>query len=564
MSLLKALITAELIESEINRLKEKMEVIYETWKESGQLYFDEEELIEKLKQIDIFICEGDNVKKRVIEESSLKIIASCRNDPNNVDLKTASEKKIPVIYTPKRNSDSVADLTLCLILTLARNLTRVDKYLHSEDFELIDLEDWVRDYKKFEGIELKGKTVGVIGFGNIGKLVAQRLIPFGVNLLITDPFVDKDKVKEFGTLVELEELMSKSDFITLHLPPIEETNNLINEKMISLMKPSSYLINTAKGSVLNYRALKKALEDKKIAGVALDVFPLEPIDEDNEFLKFENVIILPHYGGNTVNVIKRHSRMIVDDVLSILDKKPPKNIANPEVLERIGITYKEKQEDSYIPYHILRKKLADVGLQLLKEGFISGSSGNLSIRIPNEEKIVITPSNVKYEMINPNDILVLNFDGNVLIGDRNPSVEKIMHLTIYKNRPDVGAIIHSHGVYSTILSLLDLNLPPVVEEFVPYIGGEVKVADYGEAGSEEIAENAIKALGDLNAVILSNHGNICCGSHIEGALDVLKMLERTAKIYIFAKLLGTPKSLPEETVDYELDIFEIFKESKKI
>ena len=550
MYLLKALITAQLVKSEINRLKKKMDVIYESWKESGLLYFDEEELIEKLREIDILICEGDNVKKRVIEESSLKIIASCRNDPNNIDLKTASEKKIPVIYTPRRNSDSVPARAWGRTASSARNLTKVDNYLHSKDFEVNDLEDWVRDYKKFEGIELKGKAIGVVGFGNIGKLVAQRLIPFGVNLLIADPFVDKENIKEFGTLVELEELMSKSDFITLHLPPVEETNNLINEKMISLMKPNSYLINTAKGSVLNYRALKKALEDKKIAGAALDVFPLEPIDEDNEFLKFENVIVLPHYGGNTENVIKRHSRMIVDDVLSILNKKQPKNIANPEVLEGIGIAYKEKQEDFYMPYYKLRKKLVYVGLQLLKEGFVSGSSGNLSIRIPNEEKIVITPSNVKYEKINPKDILVIDFDGNVLIGDRNPSVEKIMHLTIYKNRPDVGAIIHSHGVYSTVLSLLNLNLPPIVEEFVPYIGGEVKVADYGEAGSEEIAKNAIKALGDLNAVILSNHGNLCCGSHIEGALDVLKMLERTARIYILAKLPGTPKSLPEETVDY--------------
>lgn len=564
MYLLKALITAEITERELNRLKERIEVIYEPWKESGILYFDEDELIEKLKGIDILISEGDNVKKRVIEESSLKIIASCRNDPNNIDFKTASEKRIPVIYTPKRNSDSVADLTLCLILALARNLTKVDKYLHSEDFEINDLEDWVRDYKKFEGIELKGKTIGVVGFGNIGKLVVQRLIPFGVNFLIADPFIDKEKVKEFGTLVELKELMRSSDFITLHLPPIEATNNLINEKMISVMKSSAYLINTAKGSVLDYRALKKALMDKKIAGAALDVFPLEPIDEDNEFLKFENVIVLPHYGGNTISVIKRHSKMIIDDVLSILDNEPPKNIANPEVLGKIGKILKEKTEDSNVPYYELRKKLADVGLQLLKEGFVSGSSGNFSIRIPDEEKIVITPSNVKYEFIKPKDILVLDFDGNVLIGDKNPSVEKIMHLTIYKNRPDVGAIIHSHGVYSTVLSLLNLNLPPVIEEFVPYIGGEVKVAEYGESGSEEIAEYALKALGDTNAVILANHGNLCCGSHIEGALDVLKMVERTAKIYLFAKLLGEPRELPEDTVDYELDVFELFKESKKV
>lgn len=561
---MKALITADLTEPEINRLKVKMDFIYESWRESGLLYFDEDDLIEKLKGIDIFICEGDNVKKRVIEESSLKIIGSCRNDPNNIDIITASEKNIPVIYTPKRNSESVADLTVCLILALARNLTQIDKYLHSEDFDIVNLEDWVKDYKKFQGIELSDKTVGIVGFGNIGTLVAQRLIPFGVNLLIVDPFIDETKVKEFGKLVNLEELMQNSDFVTLHLPPVEETNNLINEKMISLMKSSAYLINTAKGSVLDYRAFKRALIDKKIAGAALDVFPLEPIDEDNEFLKLDNVIVLPHYGGNTGNVIKRHSKMVVDDVLLLLDKKSPKYIANPGVLDKIGIVHKEKPEDSNIAYYKLRKKLAEIGKQLLLERFVSGSAGNLSIKIPNEKKIVITPSNVKYENIEPKDILVLDFDGNILNGDRNPSVEKIMHIIIYKNRPDVGAIIHSHGVYSTVLSLLNLNLPPIMEEFIPYIGGEVKVAEYGEAGSEEIAENALKALGELNAVILANHGNICVGSHIEGALDVLKMIERSAKIYILAKILGEPKMLPQDTIELEEEMYDIFKESKKI
>jgi len=384
------------------------------------------------------------------------------------------------------------------------------------------------------------------------------------SLLIADPFIDEENVKEFGKLVDLEELMKNSDFITLHLPPVEETNNLIDEKMISLMKSSSYLINTAKGSVMDYRAFKRALINKKIAGAALDVFPLEPVDEDNEFLKFDNVIVLPHYSGNTGSVTKKHSKMVVDDVLLLLDNKSPKYIANPGVLEKIGIVHKEKPEDTNIAYYKLRKKLAEIGKQLLKEGFVSGSSGNLSIKIPDEEKIVITPSNVKYEIIEPKDILVLDFDGNVLIGDRNPSIEKIMHAIIYKNRPDVGAIIHSHGVYSTVLSILNLSLPPIMEEFVPFIGGEVKVAEYGEAGSEEIAKNALKDLGELNAVILANHGNICVGSHIEGALDVLKMVERSAKIYILSKILGEPKMLPQDTIEIEEEMYDIFKESKKI
>jgi L-fuculose-phosphate aldolase len=155
-------------------------------------------------------------------------------------------------------------------------------------------------------------------------------------------------------------------------------------------------------------------------------------------------------------------------------------------------------------------------------------------------------------------------EGKVIEGDRNPSVEKKMHLRVYKERNDVNAIIHAHSIYSTILSTLNLSLPPIMEELVPYIGGEVLCADYGEAGTDELAEGVIKGLEERNAVLLSNHGNLCCGSHLEGAYTVLQYLERGARIYYLAKLVKDPNLLPEDTVDYEMDIFDIFKESKKI
>jgi len=164
----------------------------------------------------------------------------------------------------------------------------------------------------------------------------------------------------------------------------------------------------------------------------------------------------------------------------------------------------------------------------------------------------------------PDDILLIDFNGNVVQGVRNPSVEKHLHLGIYKTREDVNAIIHSHGVYSTILSTLNLSLPPVMEELVPYLGGEIACAKYGEAGTEELAEIVLGNLEEKNAVILANHGNICCGSHLEGAYTVLQYLERGAKVYYLAKLIKDPNLLPEDTIDYEKDIFEIFKESKKI
>jgi len=143
-------------------------------------------------------------------------------------------------------------------------------------------------------------------------------------------------------------------------------------------------------------------------------------------------------------------------------------------------------------------------------------------------------------------------------------VEKHLHLGVYKAKDDVNAIIHAHGIFSTILSTLKLSLPPVIEELVPYLGGEILVAEHGEAGSGELATNIVNSLEERNAVMLANHGNLCCGSHLEGAYTVLNYLERGSKIYYLAKLLKDPYLLPEDTVDYEIDIFDIFKESKKI
>ncbi|MHA1338165.1 MAG: class II aldolase/adducin family protein, partial [Promethearchaeota archaeon] len=154
--------------------------------------------------------------------------------------------------------------------------------------------------------------------------------------------------------------------------------------------------------------------------------------------------------------------------------------------------------------------------------------------------------------------------GNIIEGNRNPSIEKNMHLKVYKEREDINAIIHAHSIFSTILSTLKYSIPPIIEELIPYVGGEIMVAEYAEAGSEELAENVLKQLGDKNAVLLANHGNLCCGSHLEGAYTVLTYVERAAKIYYMAKIIGDPNLLPEDTVDYEKDIFELFKEDGKI
>jgi len=557
---MKAFVTAILTPEVLNELKSLMEVVYEPWIKTGEIYFDAKELVQKLEGVDVFITETDDVKKKeFFELTNIKLLISCRGDPFNVNLKAATEKGLPVLNTPLRNVDAVADLTVCYILMLARKVQKVDRILHSEDFEVVDFEDWVRYFEKFRGIELGGKYVGIIGLGQIGRRVVDRLRPFGVKCLIYDPYVPEEIAKEYGGIVDIDFLVRNSDFITIHATATDENDNLINEDRINSMKKTAFLINTAKGSLVDYEALEKALIENKIAGAALDVFPLEPIDEDNEFLESSNTIVSPHIGGDTYEIIERQSKMLLDDVKIWLDNKTPNHIMNPEVLSEKNIITNDKITK-------LKKEIVALCKILLEEKHVIGSAGNVSARIKDDEKeyVLITPSNVKYAEIKPEDILIINMEGKVIEGERNPSVEKHMHLNVYKEREDVNAIIHAHSIYTTVLSALNLSLPPVMEELVPYIGGEVQCADYGEAGSEELARTVINALEERNAVLLANHGNLCCGSHLEGAKTVLDYLERGAKIYYLAKLVKDPQLLPEDTVDYEMDIFDIFKESKKI
>jgi len=560
---MKALITASISEEELTELKKLFEVTYESWRDTGIIYFDAKELAEKLKGYDIFITAADDLKKKeFFELTNLKLIVSCRGDPFNLNLDAANKKQIPIIYTPLRNVDAVAELSVGLMISLARNLSELDRYLHSDNFEITDFEDWIGYYNKFMGNELFGKKIGIIGFGQIGRRVVERLRPFGVSFLIYDPFILSDTIDEFGTKVDIETLMKESDFISIHATATDENDNLINKDRIDLMKKSAFLINLAKGSLVDYEALYEALQEKRIAGAALDVFPLEPIDEDNEFLQLENVIVTPHFGGNTVEVVERQSKMLVEDIKSWLNHEIPIHILNPEVFEE----YSSRKDEFPDTLSNFKNDIVKTCKMLLNEGHVIGSAGNVSIRSKKDDKevILITPSNVNYDQMTSDDILIIDRKGNIIEGERNPSVEKHLHLGIYKNREDVNAIIHSHGIFSTILSTLNLSLPPVMEELVPYLGGEIACAEYGEAGTEELAINVVKALQEKNAVILANHGNICCGSHIEGACTVLKYLERGSKIYYLAKLIKEPNLLPEDTIDFEMDIFEVFKESKKI
>ncbi|PWI47800.1 dihydrofolate reductase [Candidatus Heimdallarchaeota archaeon B3_Heim] len=328
---MKILITAPFDESGLQVLRESrdLKILYENWRETGTIYLDEEELIEKLvsNNIDIFITEGDEVDTAVIEKSGLKLIGVTRGNPVNVDLAKAQKKNIPVIYTPFRNADAVADLTVAMMLSQVRKMTEIDRFLRSGNFDVSDLDDdgFANFFNRFIGLEVGGLTIGIIGFGQIGQRVAKRLYHgFGSNLLYFDPYIPNDHTVVLETKarqVTLEILMKESDLITIHTPPVEETEEMIDEKMFNLMKPTAYFFNLARSFCIDEDALYDALKNKRIAGAGLDVFDDEPVDSENRFLQFDNVTVMPHFGGNTKDVIRHQTNMIVTDVLNFINNR---------------------------------------------------------------------------------------------------------------------------------------------------------------------------------------------------------------------------------------------------
>ncbi len=328
---MKVLITAPFHENGLRILQNhpQLDIQYENWRKTGKLFFDDEELILKLnnENIEIIITEADEIDAWVIEKTHLKLIASTRGTPVNIDAEAAEEKRIPVIYTPHRNADAVADLTVGMMLSQARKIIQLDRFLRSGEFDISELDEsgFAEFYNQFIGIELGGLTIGIIGFGQIGQRVAKRLhLGFGSKIIYYDPYIDSNHLVVKETLaqaVELEELMKESDLITIHTPPIEETEGLITKELFALMKPTAHFFNLARSFCIDEDALYEALVKKKIAGAGLDVFDDEPVDSDNRFLKLPNVTVMPHFGGNTQDVIRHQTEMIVSDILSFLEGK---------------------------------------------------------------------------------------------------------------------------------------------------------------------------------------------------------------------------------------------------
>lgn len=277
-----------------------------------------EELVARVKDKDVLLSLlSTKVPKEVIDAASyLKIIANYGAGYDNIDYKYAAEKDIAVTNTPKVSTEATAELTFALLLAAARRIPEGDTLCRTVGFN-----GWAPLF--FLGREVYGKTIGIIGLGEIGKAVAKRAKAFGMNIVYTGPSRKYESEQELGaTYVTLEELLQTADFVTINCAYNPKLHHMIAEEQFRLMKKTAYIINAARGPIMNESALAHALETKEIEGAALDVFEFEP--KITERLKeLTNVVLTPHIGNATIETRDAMAEMAVRNILAVLEGNEP-------------------------------------------------------------------------------------------------------------------------------------------------------------------------------------------------------------------------------------------------
>ena len=284
-----------------------------------------EELYTEIEDADVLMVHVCPVPESLIARGKkLRAILTNRGGLENIAVEAATARNIPVLNNPAHNANGVSELAVGLMVTETRNVARAHMGLMQGV--------WRENFNNTGNIwELKGKTVGIVGFGNIGHLVAEKLNVFGAKILVNDINIDPDDellARLPIKVVDLPTLMKESDVVTLHA---RNENIILDKEMLGLMKPSAFFINTARAHMVDYNALYELLRDKKIMGAALEVHPTEPLPEDYPFLKLDNVTLTTHRGGDTINAYSDSPEMLVVDYARYKEGKKPRFFVNPEV-----------------------------------------------------------------------------------------------------------------------------------------------------------------------------------------------------------------------------------------
>ena len=274
---------------------------------------EEGDLLQLIQGMDVILVGNDELTAKVIEGAdSLKVISKYGAGVNNIDVEAATRKGIVVTYAP--NQHAVADLAFGMMLCLARRICKADALVKAgEGKELVGT-----------GTDVWRKTLGVIGTGRIGQAVIKRARGFEMNVLAYDVQRNENSAEELGyEYVSLDYLLSTADFVTIHVPLTAATLGLIGQREIGLMKPTSYLINTARGGIVDEGALYVALKEKRLAGAGLDVYEQEPLPPDSAILELDNVVTTPHMGADTEECLRNMDLVAAENILLVLRGQPP-------------------------------------------------------------------------------------------------------------------------------------------------------------------------------------------------------------------------------------------------
>jgi phosphoglycerate dehydrogenase-like enzyme len=329
--MVKVLASGRLDASWVERFASAYDFTYLEWDDGSQPSAPEA-LIALIGDTQVLITEAENVGRTVIEGCpNLVAIVDTRAAPVNVDIQAATDHGVVVINTPGRNADAVGDLTVALMVMVARDIWPAMMGMRNGTWKR---EGQLANYLSHQGVELPGKTVGLVALGATGRAVAKRLAGFGVRLIAYDPFATPEGAAALGIeLVDLDTLLATSDFVSLHAPVTTQTKGMIGARELALMRPTAYLVNVARAALVDQEAMLDALQTRQIAGAALDVYDPEPLPDDHPLYALDNVFLVPHLGGASREVADHQSQLAWDGLAAFIDGRQF-NVVNPAAFDR--------------------------------------------------------------------------------------------------------------------------------------------------------------------------------------------------------------------------------------
>lgn len=349
------------------------------------LDLSKDELKARIADYDALVVRsGTKATKEIIEAGTrLKVIGRAGVGVDNIDVETATERGILVVNAPSANTISAAEHTIGMLLSISRNIPAANGSMKSGKWER----------KKYMGVEVNGKVLGVIGLGRVGYEVSKMAKGLGMRIVAYDPFISQDKARELGiALSSFTDVISVADFITMHTPLVKDTHHLIGKEAFAQMKEGVRVINCARGGILDEAALAAAIRSGKVAGAALDVFENEP-PETSELLELGEVIMTPHLGASTKEAQKAAAVTIAEEVITALQNKPVRNALNMIYVE-------EELMDTLNPYLVLADKLGRLCAQLIPksgrlEHFNVSYEGEIGVTGAGDDTRIITVAMLK-------------------------------------------------------------------------------------------------------------------------------------------------------------------------